>query len=295
MSDGSSEIKSSVPNFDGKYSEYKPWLRDLDLYFELNSKKFDSDKPKVLYTIGKMKGGTAGSWANRWYDEYRKDKMTGTWDELIRQLNVIFTDHMAQQKAHTKLDTFKQGNHRIDNFFTAFENIASEAGVDKDDKLLIWTLRHNINRKLIEQLATTQDLPTVYADFKLHICRLGRLREQWEDELKGRERQTPVLRLRDTMSMPPAKPAFPVTDRKTPTGTVFGGAGRPMDLDTAKANFRCFNCGELGHMRKECPKSDKRPFHARLIVQEMTKEERKELIEELNSEGKDDDTIQDFA
>jgi len=68
-----------------------------------------------------------------------------------------------------------------------------------------------------------------------------------------------------------------------------------MDLDTAKANFRCFNCGELGHMRKECPKSDKRPFHTCLIVQEMTKEERKELIEELNSKGKVDDTIQDFA
>ena len=45
-----------------------------------------------------------------------------------------------------------------------------------------------------------------------------------------------------------------VQDRCDGTGVTFGGAGRPMDLDKAHSEGRCFRCGEKGHLACNCPK-----------------------------------------
>lgn len=77
----------------------------------------------------------------------------------------------------------------------------------------------------------------------------------------------------------PAGP--PGSNRRDGTGTTFGGTGRPMDLDAARRLRQCFNCGEQGHISRNCPKKKANCFQqVRGLSVEMTPEERLELAKE---------------
>ncbi|KIK49800.1 hypothetical protein GYMLUDRAFT_114256, partial [Collybiopsis luxurians FD-317 M1] len=53
-------------------------------------------------------------------------------------------------------------------------------------------------------------------------------------------------------TVPVVQNATQTHDRRDSTGVTFGGAGRPMDLDKARSEGRCFRCGEKGHLARNC-------------------------------------------
>ncbi len=46
-------------------------------------------------------------------------------------------------------------------------------------------------------------------------------------------------------------------EKKTATGTTYGGCGAPMDIDAAQAAAKCFRCGKLSHFKCDCPSAPK--------------------------------------
>lgn len=47
--------------------------------------------------------------------------------------------------------------------------------------------------------------------------------------------------------------ATTMPEKKTATGTTYGGQGMPMDIDRACSKVKCFGCGKLGHFKHNCP------------------------------------------
>lgn len=79
-------------------------------------------------------------------------------------------------------------------------------------------------------------------------------------------------------------------DKKMGTGIIYGGQGKPMDIDAMHKKGLCFGCGEKGHLNKDCPKKQKKA-KVRAVKEETKKDEGKE---ELASTSKVEE-VKDYA
>ena len=65
------------------------------------------------------------------------------------------------------------------------------------------------------------------------------------------------------------------------TGRTFPGRGEPMDLDKQRGRvgpIKCYNCGELGHISRGCPKP-KGWQTMKVVFEGMDSEQKKEVAE----------------
>jgi hypothetical protein len=76
------------------------------------------------------------------------------------------------------------------------------------------------------------------------------------------------------------------------TGTTFGAQGQPMQVDAVKSNC-CFNCGEVGHWRRNCPKPQKK-LNVCMLAINLTDKEHQELLG-ITAEEKAVEEITDFV
>lgn len=287
----SAAIKVAPPEaFDGSPLKFRDWHRQILIY--IRGKKITADDDRILVALSYMKSGTAAAWANRFFDA-NLDGL-GTWIEFEMQLKATFEDKTQGRKAREKLENLHQGSLRIDDFVSRFESLAQDAGMDGHESELIRLLERNVKSDIIDAIYSSGMLPDTYPDYKIRILGLGRLWEQRQEQ-RAQEHRRHVPQVAATAKPSPNPSAQQATDKRTPTGVIFGGRGKPMELDALRRENRCFTCGAIGHFRRECPDKDStKKVNVRAMMLDLSVEEREELKNALKEEEDGPDENQDF-
>jgi Arginine methyltransferase-interacting protein, contains RING Zn-finger len=264
--------------FDGSFKDYKRFMRELIIF--LTGYKINDDATKIAIALSYMRGGYADEFVQETVNLASTDPTAlnwGTWTNFLARLNARFKDKNFAQTAREKLEHFQQGKNLIDTYIAHLESLFTDAGLIamasanpadpvaiiantaiNNEKIRI--LEKSVGSNILETIYSSDNpIPTTYDAYKEKILQLGRMRERYR---QFRNITSPTSSSSTTHApKPPAQPApqfhthiHPSADKKTGTGITYGGAGQPMEIGKTRQQIRCFNCGELGHMRRECPK-----------------------------------------
>jgi hypothetical protein len=281
-------VKFNPPTlFDGQYRNFRQFQRELEIF--LSGYRITDDQTMILTTLSFMRGGYADEFCQEIVNTAISQSLTdwGTWDDFRTKLEDRFRDKNFRKDRREHLEHFRQTKMLVDEYFTKLDMLFADAGVT-DDAEKIRLLEKGLNSDILETIYTSDNpIPSTYDQYKKKAIQLGRMRERFRQSHRAVVASLPS-------ASTPAKPVHqfhthihpPVTEKKTATGITYGGKGQPMDIGETRQPLRCFNCGELGHMRKDCPK-ERTKMNVRVLMASLDEEELEELRAEMELKDQD--------
>ncbi|KIK74111.1 hypothetical protein PAXRUDRAFT_20202 [Paxillus rubicundulus Ve08.2h10] len=101
-------LKISTPSFfDGNTNDATQWMYSVITYLDLNEEVYTNDKKKIIATLSFMNKGTAGSWAEAYY-ETATTSGWGIWDNFSNKFKKTFIITDVRGNALVKLTTLNQ-------------------------------------------------------------------------------------------------------------------------------------------------------------------------------------------
>jgi Retrotransposon gag protein/Zinc knuckle len=216
---------------------------------------------------------------------------TVTWNQFKDGVVEAFEDKTASDRARNSLDhLYQRGTMTIDDYINQFDSLCQDCSLDSDVER-IRLVDHHVKPEIVKAIVSAGRKPDKYDHYRSRVLEVGRMFEQFHQQQQSsshpsarRFPQNPIIAHRPTTRPPVATHPVsgPARDRVTPHGVTYAGRGRPMDIDQLRKQNRCFNCQEVGHYGRDCPK--KQRFNVRAVAMEFTDEERQELRQVLDEE-----------
>ena len=303
------------PVFDGNKAEFNSWWHQIQLYLETSSEEF-TDRHKIQLVLTYMQKGYAGEWAVSYFNKMRAlpAEQHYQWDPFEEALLKVFAPLNKVQEAQAEMAQFRQGKMLIEEYLTRWGQLLVKAKcvtVEANSSAanyLIYLLRNNVRKsivyaveqeggmftsqdyeawaaKLLEKGQVLESCPGGFDNFISGQCGPFQTRyPYWPPTPRPTEERPPSTTT--TATATPLGTATPISERCDATGVVYGGQGRPMDLDRQRGRrtmpLICYNCKEEGHLTRDCPnpRVDKVVrLQTMLEDQGLTEEQKHELVE----------------
>jgi hypothetical protein len=261
---GGTGIANPKP-FNGTRSDLKRFVAQCENFFDATKEKWqdkgtppvEDHKKKIGMVLSHMSEGIAADWAmryierpqntsNDWDEIRRKQEKFPTYEGFLKYLQSEFKDTHSDKKARAKLTALKQGNFSVDSYTSAFNDISKDTGYN--DAALMEAYYKGLNSNIQNKLDIVENEPTTLEAMKELAIRFD-TRMQARDTYYGRGynnnwRNTNQKRGSGTRNDP-----IHVDRRRLST----------EEVDEYRRLGKCFNCGEQGHITRNCPKRNQNP------------------------------------
>jgi hypothetical protein len=285
----STKEKGKQPKEFEKKEDYVRFRQQLLVYLQLNGTIYSTDDEKIMFTLGFFTEGLPKQWATTFLEHADRNTAQGdplalgTWTDFYTQLQTSFEDPNISRNSYDKLKRL-HWTAPADTFFQEFDMLARRCGyitaTTTDDRILIDLLEDKLPRGTVEVIYQNT-VPTTYATYKDAVIKHDNLWRRLQN-ITGTKKNKGKRNASGRSYVPP--PRAPSNDRRTGTGTTYGGQGKPMNIGattkTTSSPTACFQCGKEGHRKAQCP-DWKKGAEIRAMLAALSEEDCNELREDF--------------
>jgi hypothetical protein len=290
--EGSREVKVCLPKFappqpfDGMMKDTKSFVSSIILYIKGREPEFQTTESKIMFALSYMQGGKAQFWRNEAINQIAMGhKPFASFKEFLEKLEAQFGDPNPKATAVGKLKTMRQGSMSADEFILQFKAEASQT--DLGDATLVEYLKAGLNVSLFKSIYQLLVMPTTLEQWYEWAFKLDwqYRQEQAESKLLHPHMQSSSKFGKSSGSSgkgaavheqkaPPLATAVTLPSTHSSHSQQEHHASDAMDVDRGgrRSPVRCYKCGKLGHISRNCP--DAR------VIREVGKEEKQSFVEE---------------